>query len=397
MKSPSRQKNDLRVWIKRRNVSDTQAMPLHIRTGKWKKKGIHFIRRITIVILTFLFRKYRHKNKPRIESMRSVLIIPNFPIGDIVLTSPLWTALRNRVPSLRIGVAASNTNRSVLNNEHIDKIYDLHSPGYFRLLKEIFRARNDKWDVVLAPVGFYKPARFAIISRIIARSGITATMHSARPKRYARIYSFCFARPHAWDCIPMVDQYLSLIELAFDIQISQKDRLPHFTISPDIESETESKVQRLLDEKKALKYILVNVEAKNEYREWGLENVHLLAERVRDKLKDTLIILIASENYRIYFHNELDAIVGENVILVESESIHHAAALIKLASVIISPDTSIVHIAAALNKKLIAFYPAPDEWLPYGTSARILYPVRWEPISSISVDSVFRQLTSLLN
>jgi ADP-heptose:LPS heptosyltransferase len=386
---------ELRAWIKRRKIPDTQAMPPHTHTGKWKNKGINLFRRLTIVILTFLYRKYRHVQKPKIESVNSVLIIPHFPIGDIVLTSSLWEALKKRKSSLRIGVAISKNNKSVLDCENIDNKYDLFSPGYFRLFREMRRARNDRWDVVLAPVGFYKPTRFAFISRFIAGNGITSTMHSARSKRYARIYSFCFKRAPQWESIPMIDQYISLLELTFDIQIPSEERFPHFTTKPDIALRTKQEIEDLLAERKASKYILVNLEAKHESREWGFKNISLLQEKIINKWGDILIVLIASPHYRTYYSDNLARILNSSTVLFETETIHQVAALIENALLVITPDTAIVHITTALKKKLIAFYPAPDEWLPYGT-AIVLYPTRWEPISTISVDTVFSHIISLL-
>ena len=55
-----------------------------------------------------------------------------------------------------------------------------------------------------------------------------------------------------------------------------------------------------------------------------------------------------------------------------------------------------MHIAAALRKKIIAFYPSADEWEPYGVETTIFYPERWEPISSISVTKVFSAAVLLI-
>ncbi|MDP4219264.1 MAG: glycosyltransferase family 9 protein [Bacteroidota bacterium] len=346
--------------------------------------------------MAIAYKRFRNPPKPNLGSIHKVLIIPHDPIGDMVLTLPMLKVLRLRNPALRIGIVASRRNKDVLQAEAVDAVYDFYSPGIVRIFREILRARQEGWDVVLATAGFYKPTRFAFISRVVAGVGITATMNSARQKRYARIYSYCFLRPAPTDNVPMVDQYLSLVENVFNIEVSPEERIPEFHISPEIRNQITAEIPSLLLQHKASKYAVVNMEAKVPYREWGIENVNQLAERLRANGENTLLFLIASRNFLEYYAGELAKVSASNVAVFETETIQHVAALISGAEFVISPDTAIVHIASALIKKMIVFYPAPDEWLPYDRTSIILYPERREPISTISVDTVFSHIQSLL-
>ncbi len=386
----------MKNWLKRRNTPDSGSMLLPRSKGKLQRKFLNIERRIAIFIMGILFRNYRSPQRPELEKISSVLIIPHDPIGDLVITSPLWNTLKKRNPQIKIGVVCSARNRDVLINEDVDSIYDLYSPNPFHVFKQMRLARRNRWDVVLSTAGFYKPTRFALISRFIAGKGITATMHTARPERYARIYSFCFKRPTEDEHIPMAEQYQTLAEKVFAIKFTENERLPQFTIDPESKIRTDLRIDKILNDKKHSRFILINLEAKVPYREWGIENVEMLAKAFYDAKIEVFILLSASTEFQEYYQLDKLHLKTPNAEVFPTDNIHDLATVIDRASLVISPDTAVVHIAAALRKKIIAFYPSLDEWLPYGVESTILCPDRWEPISTISVTKVFSTAVSLL-
>ncbi len=382
-------------WLKRRSTPDSGSMRI-ARNHRLQRKLINIGQRIAIFCMGILYRKYRNPEKPNLENTSSILIIPHDPIGDLVITSALWNMLKTRYPHIRVGVVCSERNRDVLQHEQIDKIYDLYSSNIFRFFNQMLIARRDSWEVVLSTAGFYKPTRFAFISRFIAHKSITASMHSSRSQRYARIYSFCFPRPTEEKQTPMVEQYQALVEKVFDITFTAKERLPHFTIDKKSKTETEHRITNLLHEKGYSRYILINLEAKVPYREWGIENVRVFAETLYPADRETMILLSASAKFLEYYQPRKFFEKNLNVEMFPTKNIHELASVIECAAIVISPDTAVVHIAATLRKKIIAFYPSPDEWLPYGIKTTIFYPERWEPISTINVTKVFSAAVSLL-
>jgi ADP-heptose:LPS heptosyltransferase len=73
---------------------------------------------------------------------------------------------------------------------------------------------------------------------------------------------------------------------------------------------------------------------------------------------------------------ELDRNNFSKVTLYHSPSLYHSVAVISLADIVISPDTSIVHMAAAFDKTLIAVYQNREElnelWSPgYSKAIRL--------------------------
>ncbi len=379
-------------WSKRRAGNDRYDRG---NPPKTRDKAIHLVRRLAIVILSIFYKKYRNAKKPSLDTVKNVLIISHFPIGDLVLTSPLWKTLKRRNPGLRIGLAISKQNAVVLAAESgIDHTYDFFSPGLFRMYGEMRRARHDGWDVVLATAGFYKPVRFAFVSRFITK-GITATAHSSRHWRYAKIYSLCFKRPAPGEYVPMVEQYQNLVESTFDIKFTEAERKPEFIVTPEALRATRARVDEVLAPSGYKRYAVVHLEAKSSFREWGIDNLIELAQYLAQEYPDLLLLTTASEEY--FAHFQLADRLAPNVQVFKTSSIHELAALLARAEVVISPDTAVVHLAAAMEKKMVAFYPHRDEWLPYTPKAVVLFPEVREPIESIRVDTVLEKIRPMLS
>src|SRR3989338_6836288 len=95
--------------------------------------------------LIFLSRRPQMGNKPRI------LIIPQLTrIGDLVLTTPTFCAIKEKYPDAYLGVALSKKTVGIIkNNPYIDKIFILRSAGFWSDLQEIRRASFD-WSFCLS-------------------------------------------------------------------------------------------------------------------------------------------------------------------------------------------------------------------------------------------------------
>src|SRR5688572_15282146 len=246
-------------WHKRRMRSDV-ARPIVRKSTQLKEKCINVFRRLTILALSVLYKKYRDAPLPQLSEIHSILIIPNDPIGDLLLSAPLWNKLLKVKPSLRIGIGISERNREMIQYiSGVSDYYDLHSTNLVKLYRNIRIAKKDTYDVVLTTAGYYKPTRFAFISRLIAGKGFTATMHTSRSERYARIYSWCRKRRVDPYPQPMVEQYQDMVEQIFHVAFTAEERTPTLDFTPPLLSETQQ-IDNILLKSKARSYIHLNLE-----------------------------------------------------------------------------------------------------------------------------------------
>ena len=83
------------------------------------KKPYLIIRRILLFLPGLLNRKRRLKSK----SIRRILLLRHDRVGDMVLSTPLFKALKTRYPDAKITVLASESNHEILRHSpHVDQI-----------------------------------------------------------------------------------------------------------------------------------------------------------------------------------------------------------------------------------------------------------------------------------
>lgn len=368
-------------WARRRRRDD-DSRPRKSAPHRLAQKALNLLRRLTIVLIRPYLRRFSHRPLPKLDEVRSVLIIPHDPIGDLLLTEPLWRKLREAKKDLRIGLVVSPRNRQLAETiaPELPK-YDLYGGSLLHRFNEMLRARKNAYDVVLAPVGFYKPTRFAVISRVIAGAyGFTATMHHSRARRYADLYSYCTERHWQPFPQPMAEQYQALIESVFALRFEDAERAPRLVLPEEAMSAAREHMAALRSTGSMT--IVLHLEAKVPTREWGIPNALKLAQEVPNAT------FLFSGSPEFWQAHRLPDSMSSNVRKLDTGSILELAAVVANVDMLVSPDTSIVHFAAALGTRIIAFYPSRDEWLPYRSDATILTPVRREPISTIRVADV---------
>jgi ADP-heptose:LPS heptosyltransferase len=380
-------------WQKRRLRSDI-ARPQVKRSTQLKEKCINIFRRLTIFVLSIFYKKYRDAPLPQLSEIRSIFIIPNDPIGDLLLSSPLWNKLLKEKPSLRIGIGVSERNREIaLYIPKVSYYYDVHTTNVLRLFRSIRRAKKDGYDVVLTTAGYYRPTRFAFISRLIAGKGFTATMHTSRSERYARIYSWCRKRRVNPYPQPMVEQYQDMIEQIFQISFTAEERIPALDLTSKVLYDTQ-RIENVLSESMARSYIHLNLEAKISERELGIDKSKMLIRKIREQYPHIIALVTASKEYWHEYGSQFNS--EDGIIRFDTPTLATLIDVVHNATLVISPDTAVVHIAASLHKPIIAFYPLKDEWLPYGVNACIFFPEHEQPVSTIPLESVLKTALEVL-
>ena len=100
--------------------------------------------------------------------------------------------------------------------------------------------------------------------------------------------------------------------------------------------------------------VVFNPFAASKHRNINLENIVKIGKIILED-KDNILIFIGEEKRKKELENVMKEL-GNNTFFPELKDIMETSYLISKADLIITPDTSIVHIAAAFKRKLIAIY-----------------------------------------
>jgi ADP-heptose:LPS heptosyltransferase len=117
--------------------------------------------------------------------------------------------------------------------------------------------------------------------------------------------------------------------------------------------------------------IIVNISGSTPGKFWGVEPYARLARNL-EKSGFLVLLLAAVADAPLLERIASEAGVGR---IPPNPDLAEVAALLSFADLVVSPDTSIVHIAAALGKPVVDLVPVPHvglEFGPWGVPHRII-------------------------
>jgi ADP-heptose:LPS heptosyltransferase len=304
---------------------------------KIKSKAKYFILLVDIIgyILFFPIYAYNWYFK-KIKLPKTILVIKNDFIGDMIIATPFLENLRNNFPNAKIVVGCRSSAKKVLiNNPFVDKVIDLNTPWISRYndsmgFKNLFKfIKNNyrKYDLIF---DLHTEPRNILLSKFIGKNVVS----------YAyRGLGFLLTKKAStnWKTKPMVEQNLDLLKR---LKLKVRKSSCKLFLSNKEKKDAKNILKSLkLDKKK--KIMGIHPGTTDPIRQWPLSNFRKLAKTLSKKyniiiLENSAIVgkevshdlnvydLSGKLNLRQFFAivNELDLLIG-----LESLSVHVAAAL----------------------------------------------------------------------
>lgn len=373
----------------------------HLYADPWHRKAARSFERlskkVSLRLLGKLLRITPINGPLPFDQIKSVLFLRPDGIGDAIVTTPLWRALKRRRPDIVIGVAGSFRNIPILEADpDVDYKYDFANPDKQDRRAEINRAREMKYDLVFGCT-FHRTTKTAILARRVSPNGYTAYLLRGKPDN--RVY--LFSKMIFWEVAfesHMTLQLQHMMEETLGITLGAEEQMPSIHIPSTILSAGKEKISELHLQHKTSSIVVINTEAASSQREWGLENACTLAERLINEHPEVYVALTCSPHHADELNSylatrSLPATIG----YFSTQTIFDAAALISESALVISPDTAIIHVANALQKPVIGFYIKDNEWKPFNIPSYVFIPKKESPIASVRVDKVLAAANDLLD
>jgi ADP-heptose:LPS heptosyltransferase len=356
----------------------------------FRKRLINRIEKINkfllLRLLGKLLRVHPLKHKLELSEISSVLFIRYDAFGDMVVTTPLWRILKRLKPSIKIGVAGSKKNLGVIEADtDIDVIYDYSANSLRDLFPRMSIARQEKWDLVII-CKFNQKTRGGIISRLSTKNGFNVTVGTANAEGHQALFSKLVPLPKPQQEIPMTEQLQILLHSVINLPGVQYER-PSVMIDENHKKNAKKEIDTMLKESKCEKYLVINIDAP-EVRKWSLQNNISLAHYIESAFDDYLIIIISLPSNETIVKKSIKESLLVRTKYFSTSNVQYLLTVIRYASLVITPDTGIAHLASTEQKPIIGLYPEAGEWLPYKVHSYIIIPKKGEPISSISLDVV---------
>ena len=288
------------------------------------------------------------KNKKNINLMpsqikRILFLRTDGKIGDYIISSFIFREIKKNYPNIQIDVVADKSLENLLKlNKNIDKYYIFNRKKMKEWRNIVKILRKNKYDVLFDSTEGLKYKQVYLLNRV------NAVVNVGYNKDDYNIYNKNIRQNNT---LKMIQIYKQMVE---SVNIEIKDTKYDVPVS----EESEKNVGRFLKENNVKgKIIALNFFGASRGRKINEENALIILRRLREMYKDYAIIILDSPNDRETIENILKNTDNENILFFEkSRTILDSISIIKNSDLIVSLDTSILHIAEGLDKKIMAFY-----------------------------------------
>jgi heptosyltransferase II len=293
--------------------------------------------------------------------MHSILIIaPNW-IGDAVMTQPLLAALKSQYPESKIDVLASNWVAPIYRacsevNQVIEAKFE-HKQLQWGLRKQLAKElAAKKYHACFVLPNSLKSALIPWLANIPFRVGYRGEL------RYGLI-NLSLDNPSKINRPPMVEHYLALSQLLSEEQNSStfKNIFPKLNVSNAAKQSVKTKLSAAKIETTNI-YVMCPGAEYGPTKRWPTSHFADLAQRLVTSNSSNQIILLGSKGdhalaQKITSQAKQDAHIHN---WCGDTSLDEAIALIGMSKAIISNDSGLMHIAAALQTPQVAIFGSSD-------------------------------------
>jgi ADP-heptose:LPS heptosyltransferase len=300
------------------------------------------IQRINAFLLDTLGLPFVFFNQSRPKEIKKILIIRKDEIGDIVLSIPIYEAIKTKYPGAEIVVLCSRLTSEILkNNPYVDRIIkiddflDNEKLNLYTLIKCI---KKEEFDIGIDPKG-------SIVNILI--------MYFAGIKQRISYYNVSGGKFLLTDHVfyeRQIHEIEANLELLKTIGINRKVFFPKIYLT----NEEEKHVRGLVKKARLKKFVLVYSIPSKKCKEWPLENFNKLV-----KLFPKINFLFTGiEKDR----TQIERIIQENknCVSLYDYNLRKLSYLACLAEAVVAVDGGPMHLSWIANKKTISLFGQND-------------------------------------
>lgn len=253
-----------------------------------------------------------------------ILVIRLSSIGDVVLTTPLLRCLKSQLPQCELHLITKKVNGELLQgNNYIDRLIE-----YDGSKSQENRLRLEKYDYVV---------------------DLHNNHRSRRLRRHLHVWSLVYRKENfgkfmlvltKWDVMSgrhVVDRYFDAVKPLGVTNDGFGLELPIFSLE-------HSRIQTLQQP-----YIVIACGAQHETKRIPPEKIAYLANGIKGT-----VVLVGDDNDR----ERMDKVtLTDNVLnFCGMTTLQESAAIISRASVVVTSDSAMMHVAAAYHRRVIALW-----------------------------------------
>lgn len=317
------------------------------------------------------------KPKPEGE-ISSVMILAQEKLGDCILLTPTIRLLKTHMPDLEISlVCFSRISAGFFEQDpNISAVYRVKEN-----IRKYYRFGWNKQVDVLFNTKDHPSFNFMIQTLFIKARFKVGIYHDYHPNYFNFLFHVDFYS-HVIEKNALIARYLG-------ISYSEKELKPY--LPP---AEIRPEIKELAVTLSGKKVIGLNLSAGNPDREWTVENWKNLISLMG---KEVIVFAVGD---RIEDKKTLEAFSARVIPSPDTKSIFEAGELISKLDLLITPDTSQIHVASCFGIPVCGLFQAGNlhsgRFYPYGIPYRTVQSDSYR-VADIKPDAVWVAVKELLN
>lgn len=315
--------------------------------------------------------------------MKKFLIVRTDRIGDLLLTTPVIYEIKKKITSSFVAVLTNDYAKEILfNNSDVDLIYSINDNNVYKNIK----TQNFDTAIILYP-------RFSISLKIFL-CGIPERVGTAY-RWYSPLFFNKKIKVHRKNS-GMHEADLNLLMIKDIIGETKAKKLFYYPMEAERIRADEYLVKNNIKE-----FIMIFIGGRGSADNLSPEKYADITCAIRNKINKKIIIGYGLNEYEKIKRFKLKLNDYDGIHILEQPfKIRDLAALIEQADLFISGSTGPMHIAAALGKKTLVFFPdkgaLPDRWGPIGNKNSIIEPEKGKRMDDIPIELILEKLNYLL-
>ncbi len=286
-------------------------------------------------------------------------------IGDMIINTLMFREIKKTYPNIKIGVVSRGAAISVIkDNPYVDHIYkyDKSTPKIKSLAKEIAQV---EYDLLIDFTEMLRVKQMMFINLCKSKYNLGINKKNWRLFDLSLEPNFDFKwTSHITKRYSRYLEKLGIVSpcVDYDLFLSKSDR-----------SFAQSSIM------KNKKNIVINPYGASKHKTFNEKTLDGILKFLLDK--DVNIIFVYSPDKYKELLSYLEKYSNKITLPKGIDTINKTAAIIELCDLVITPDTSIVHVASAFKKDMICVYPPKggvygvdhEVWGPSNSNAKMIF------------------------
>ena len=350
-----------------------------------------------IYIKAFLLKALTQKKETDfdVKNSKKVLFFRYDRIGDMIISTPVFRELKQHFPDIEITVLASKDNQHViLDNPYVDKIVINSKNNFLGNLPSLFKLRKSAFDLCVE-------FDHSVVPHAIIRLKIINPKKIISVKKDGR-YGVKGSELSLYDIYtkkPKNEHFRNILLLTLE-PLGIRPKSNNYDLF--ITDKQKEKAQNFLKRYSSKTLVGINLEGAVKGKRIKKNELYQICKGLFQIDNNVQIFIFATPiNFKIVNEKITKLKLNYVVSSYKTDTIIDAAAIINELELIITPDTSISHVASALNRPVVTIHEnnnySYELFAPKSDFAKTVFSKSKNSLKGFSVNLLLESCIELLS